>query len=142
MSAPFSLAWLTTRAGRLNCMPVRAIVRAGFGSLPVGAFGGVLSDLSNAVGNQRMLDIGIAMASVGIFVWLMHWIGGRGGLTAGLKLTGLSWLYLQGLEAGSYALWVAAGMNGEPDWGFVAFLTATTLVLVVPTSVALKRLDG
>ena len=94
-----SLSRLWVYAERLNnYRAVRAVVRAGAGSMPVGALSAALQDLSDAVGSDRMIDLGIAAASIGAFVGLMHWIGrGRGGIVAGLKLSVVSWLFLQAL---------------------------------------------
>jgi len=138
-----SLSRLWVYAERLNnYRAVRAVVRAGAGSMPVGALSAALQDLSDAVGSDRMIDLGIAAASIGAFVGLMHWIGrGRGGIVAGLKLSVVSWLFLQALVSSGLAVWTAVGMDGEPDWGLVAFEAAVAVVLFVPTVPALKRLD-
>ena len=138
-----SLSRLWVYAERLNnYRAVRAVVRGGAGSMPVGALTAALQDLSDAVGSDRMIDLGVAVVSVGAFVGLMHWIGrGRGGIAAGLKLSVVSWLFLQALVSSGLAFWTAVGMDGEPDWGLVAFAAAVAVVLFVPTVPALKRLD-
>ena len=102
-----------------------------------------LQDLSNAVGSDRTVDLGIAVLSVGAFVGLTHYVGrGRGGVAFGVKLSVISWLFLQALVSSGLAVWTAIGMNGEPDWGLVVLAAAIAVVLFVPTVAALKRLDS
>lgn len=121
---------------------VRAVMRATSSCVPVGALFASLSDLPDAIGTDRLIDLGFAGVSAAAFLWLMHRFGRGRGIVFGCKVTAISYLFWQSLVIAAYATWIAAGMNGVPtDWGFVGFSAGLSAALFIPTYIGLTRLD-
>jgi hypothetical protein len=125
--------------GRFNRWPVRACLRA-LVSFPVGAMANSLSNLSGT-DNARLVDLGIAGLSAASLVLLLRWIGRDHGIAYAIKLTFLSWLFVQSLVVAVQTVWIASGMNGTPEPGFVWVLGGIALALFIPTSLLLRKLD-
>jgi hypothetical protein len=102
-----------------------------------------LADLPDAVGNdERLINLGIAGISAAAFLWLMHRFGRGRGIAFGLKVAIVSYLYWQSIVVGATAIWIAAGMNGDPvDWDFIAVVAALSAGVFILTHIALTRLD-
>jgi hypothetical protein len=125
--------------GRLDRWPVRACLRA-LVSFPIGTMANSLSNLSGT-DNAPLVDLGIAGLSAASLVLLLRWIAGGEGIGYAIKLTFLSWLFVQSLVVAVQTVWIASGMNGTPEPGFVWFLGGIALALFIPTSLLLRRLD-
>ena len=138
-----SLSRLWVHAERLKeYRAVRAVGRALSSSFPVGALYASLSDLPDAIGSERLIELGIAGVSAAAFLWLMHRFGRGRGIVFGLKRAAVSYLFWQSLVMAAYTIWIAAGMNGDPtDWGFVGFSAGLSAALFIPTYIGLTRLD-
>jgi hypothetical protein len=124
--------------------PVRASGRALAICPPLGGLWAALSGLPDADpgSNDRLIDLGIAGAAAGVFVWLLRRFGQGRGIVFGLKLTAISFLFWQSLVATACTAWVASGMDGsETDWGFVAFSAVASATLFIPSAIMLRRLD-
>ena len=107
------LAILNRLLGRFDRWPVRACLRA-MVSFPIGAMANSLSNLS-ATDNSRLDDLGIFGAAAALLVLLLRWIGRDHGIAYAIKLTFLSWLFVQSLVVAVQTVWIAAGMNGTPN---------------------------
>lgn len=139
----FVSARLWALAERLNRWPVRASARALAGSLPTGALAGALSDLPDADpgSNDRLIDLGVAVAAAAVLVLLLRRFGQDQGILFGLKLTILSYLFWQALVAAAYAAWLAAGIDGPTDSGLIGFTAAFSAALFIPSGIMLRKLD-
>jgi hypothetical protein len=139
-----SAARLWALATQFNRWPVRAGGRALGGSLPVGAIIAGIFDLPDAMpgSSDRLIDLGVIGASTLVLVLMLRWFGQERGILFGLRLTAISWLFLQALELTAYTAWIAAGMDDAPtDWAFVAFSAVLSVGIFIPTAMALRRLD-
>ena len=113
------------------------------GSLPTGALAGALSDLPDADpgSNDRLIDLGVAVAAAAVLVLLLRRFGQDQGILFGLKLTILSYLFWQALVAAAYAAWLAAGIDGPTDWGLIGFTAAFSAALFIPSDIMPRKLD-
>lgn len=122
-----------------NRWPVRACLRA-LVSFPIGTMASALSNLSGE-NNPRLVDLGVFGTSAALLVLLLRWIGREHGIVYAVKLTFLSWLFVQSLVMAVQTVWVASGMNGTPEPGFVWFLGGIALAMFIPTSLLLRKMD-